>query len=173
MSDPFIAEIRMFSGNFAPSGWALCNGQFLPISQNTALFALLGTAYGGDGKNNFALPDLRQRLPLGTGDGPGLTPRDLGERSGSASVSLQTPQLPSHGHQLRATSQAATSTSPAGNLPAGVSSPTPPYRAPSNLAPMAANPLSVAGGGQPHNNLQPYLEVNFIIATQGIFPARW
>ena len=173
MSDPFVAEIRLFSGNFAPSGWALCAGQLLPISQNTALFSLLGTYYGGDGKSTFALPDLRQRMPLGAGDGPGLTPRGQGESGGSASVALLPAQMPAHTHPLRATTQAATSTSPAGNVPANVSSPTPPYRPPSNLAPMASNPLSVAGGGQPHNNLQPYLEVNFIIALQGIFPQRW
>lgn len=173
MSDPFVAEIRMFSGNFPPSGWALCNGQLLPIAQNTALFSLLGTYYGGNGTNTFALPDLRQRLPLGVGAGAGLTERYQGEAGGSASVSLQTAQLASHSHQMVANPQAATSTSPVGNVPANVSSPTPPYRPPSNLAPMASNPISVAGGGQPHNNLQPYLEINFIIALQGIFPQRW
>lgn len=173
MADPFLAEIRLFAGNFAPSGWATCDGQIMPISQNTALFSLLGTQYGGDGKSTFALPNLRQRAPLGVGQGPGLSERFQGEAGGQTSVTLTAAELPSHAHDMRASSTPATTSSPNGNTLAVSVSPTPPYIGPSPLHPMGAAVLSGAnGGGQAHNNVQPYLELNFIIALQGIYPPR-
>lgn len=173
MADPFLAEIRLFAGNFAPVGWATCDGQLLPISQNTALFSLLGTQYGGDGKSTFALPNLRQRAPLGAGQGPGLSERLQGEAGGQASVTLTAAELPAHSHDMRASGAAATTSSPNGNTLAVSVSPTPPYIGPAPLLPMGAAVLSGAnGGGQAHNNVQPYLELNFIIALQGIFPPR-
>lgn len=172
MADPFVAEIRMFGGNFAPSGWAMCNGQVLPISQNTALFSLLGTTYGGDGKATFALPNLQDRQPLQAGQGPGLSNRDLGETGGTAAVTLAINETPAHRHGLKA-ALSPTSGSPS----AAVSlSPTsggvPVYKALTHPVPLAASTLAAAGGGQAHNNLQPYLAVNFIIALQGVFPPR-
>lgn len=173
MADPFVAEIRLFAGNFPPIGWATCDGQVLPISQNMALFSLLGTQYGGDGKNTFALPNLRQRAPLGVGRGQGLSERFQGDTGGQATVALTAAQLPSHGHALQASGTPATTTSPNGNTLAMVVSPTPPYIGPAPVHPMGAAVLSGAnGGGQPHDNVQPYLELNFIIALQGIFPPR-
>ncbi len=172
MSDQFIAEIRLFAGNFAPEHWAFCNGQMVPIAQNTALFSLLGTTYGGDGKTTFALPDLRLRAPLHPGAGPGLTPRDLGEQGGEASVSLTPPQLPTHTHAMRASPSAATTTVANGNLLATVNAPNPPYHDPTSMAPMGPDVLGATGSGTPHQNMQPYLHVSFIIALQGIFPPR-
>ncbi|WP_308466521.1 phage tail protein [Rathayibacter soli] len=174
MADQFLAEIRMFAGNFAPVGWALCNGQLLPISQNTALFSLIGTSYGGDGKTNFALPNLQAAMPLGSGSGPGLTPRDVGERGGSAAVTLLTTQLPSHNHLAHAVAAPGTTSSPStaswaeprvGRAPEAAYAPLP------NTA-LHPQALSVAGANQPHNNLPPYTVVTFIIALQGIFPSR-
>jgi microcystin-dependent protein len=170
MTQPFLGEIRMFGGNFAPRGNAMCNGQLLAISQNTALFSLLGTFYGGDGKTTFALPDLRGRSPMHQGQGPGLSQRDIGEVAGEENVTLLSTEMPSHTHQVMAVGSAGNNTSPAGN--SWASSTTRPY---SNQAPnttMAPQALSIAGGSQPHNNLQPFLVVTFIIALQGIFPAR-
>ncbi|WP_332854090.1 phage tail protein [Duganella sp. S19_KUP01_CR8] len=173
MADPFLAEIRMFAGNFPPVGWATCDGQILPISQNTALFSLLGTMYGGDGKSTFALPNLRQRAPLGVGHGPGLSERFQGESGGQASVVLQATELPSHSHTMQASGSPATTGSPNGNTLAVSVSPTPPYIGPAPLHAMGPAVLSgTNGGGQAHNNMQPYLELNFIIALQGIFPPR-
>jgi microcystin-dependent protein len=169
MSEPFIAEIRMVPFNFAPRGWALCNGQLIPISQNTALFSLIGTFYGGDGRTTFALPNLQGAAPMHQGQGPGLTPRVLGETGGSETVTLLPTQIPAHTHPLTGSGDDANTLSPAGASPAvaGV----PQYRPDQNTA-MAPGALGTAGGGQPHNNLQPYLTVNFVIALQGIFPPR-
>ncbi len=176
MSSPFVAEIRMFGGNFAPRSWAFCNGQLLPISQNTALFSLLGTFYGGDGRTTFGLPDLRDRTPLGPGQGPGLRERFLGETGGSSSVTLLSSELPAHSHNLvGASSPAGTTGNPAGLLPA-----IPGRRAGAlfgpatagQTTPMSFQALQPAGGSQPHNNQQPYLAVYFIIALQGVFPPR-
>jgi len=172
MAERYIGEIRIFCGNFAPSGWALCNGQLIPISQNTALFSILGTTYGGDGKVTFALPDLRQRMPLHAGAGPGLTPRDLGEQGGEQSTSLTLQELPSHSHAMTASNTAASVQSPANTLLAKPVTLSAPYHDPAAVAPSPAGPLGTAGGGSPHNNMQPYLVVNFIIALTGIFPPR-
>ena len=172
MADPFVAEIRMFAGNYPPNGWALCNGQLLPISQNTALFSLLGTTYGGDGKTNFALPDLRDRSPIHFGQGPGLTNRDPGETGGAAAVALTTGQIPAHTHVAKAALSPTTNTPGNGVSlsPSGGGAPI--YKALSHPAAMAAQTLSAAGNSQPHNNMQPYLAVTFIIALQGVFPPR-
>ena len=162
--DPFVAEIRIFAGNFAPKGWAFCNGQLLPISQNIALFSLLGTTYGGDGETTFGLPNLQGRAPMHPGQGPGLSPRNLGASGGVEAVTLQTRQLPAHTHQLQATDVPADSSDPSGKYFAVTDENI--YRSPG--APAGATPaLPIA----PHNNMQPYLTLNFIIATQGIFPS--
>lgn len=172
MSDPFLAEIRMFTGNFAPTGWAKCDGQLMPISQNTALFALLGNAYGGDAKSTFALPNLQGRAPMHTGTGPGLSERRLGEAAGAESVTLTSDQLPQHTHQEMASASAATATSMAGAVLAGVQEDAYAPRGNGSITPMAANALAAAGESQPHDNMQPYLTLMFIIALQGIFPQR-
>lgn len=173
MSDQFLGEIRMFSGNFAPTQWALCNGQLLPISQNTALFSLLGTTYGGNGVSNFALPNLQQRVPLQPGQGPGLSLRDLGEAGGQGQVTLIANEMPAHSHTLLAAAGAAVSRAANGRMFATVNAPTPPFHpASATLGTMAPGTLATAGGGQPHNNLQPYLTLTFIIALQGVFPPR-
>lgn len=169
MTEPFVAEIRMFAGNFAPKGWALCNGQLLPISQNTALFSLLGTFYGGDGKSTFALPNLQGRAPMFYGRGPGLSLRNIGESAGTAAVTLLDIEMPPHSHALGASGNDVDVASPAGASPglAGV----PLYR-PDHDAAAATSAVSISGGGQPHSNRQPYLALTFIIALQGIFPPR-
>ena len=181
MADPFVAEIRIFGFNFPPKGWALCNGQLLPISQNTALFSLLGTNYGGDGKSTFALPDLQGSAPMHPGQGNGLSLRDLGEIGGSETVTLLVSEIPFHTHTLNARSNAAGGTSdPTNNVPClgawvvgaqtGVVQT---YTAnASPLVTMSPNALPPAGGGLPHNNMQPYLMLNFCIALQGVFPPR-
>jgi microcystin-dependent protein len=181
--DPFVAEIRIFPFNFAPKGWALCAGQILPISQNTALFSLLGTTYGGDGKSTFALPNLQGSVPIGQGQGPGLSARFLGETAGEAAVTLTTPQMPIHSHFLNATSTVGTTSvsngsqlalataggdkQSAGNVATFYSSNTA-----KATTPLAFNAISVAGGSLPHNNMMPYLGLNYCIALQGVFPAR-
>lgn len=173
MADPFVAEIRIFPFNFAPKGWAWCDGQLLPISQNTALFSLLGTTYGGNGKSNFALPDLQGRAPMHPGRGPGLTQRDLGESGGSETVTLLESELPPHSHSMMSTGTIANRTSPVGNTiarPSAGSSFKPPAGAP--LTAMAPQSLAPAGGNAPHNNMQPYLTCYFTIALQGVFPPR-
>jgi microcystin-dependent protein len=171
MSEPFIAEIRIFAGNFAPRGWAFCNGQLLPIAQNTALFSLLGTTYGGDGRTTMGLPNLQGRAPMHPGQGAGLTPRRLGEAGGSDAVTLVGPQLPRHDHFMRAapnTAQASPSDSVGlGNAPMYA---TP---LPGNVVPMADEAVGAAGGGRPHENRQPFLALSFIIALQGLYPSRW
>lgn len=171
MADPFVAEIRIFPFNFAPRGWAFCDGQLLPLSQNTALFSLLGTTYGGNGMSNFALPDLQGRAPMHPGHGPGLSLRDLGESGGSRTVTLLESEIPSHAHSVRASLADGISRQPEGELPAtgiGIGQ----YAAPSNLAMLAPESLAPVGGDQPHNNMQPYLTLSFCIALQGIFPPR-
>ena len=169
--DPFVAEIRIFPFNFAPKGWAFCDGQILPLSQNTALFSLLGTTYGGDGKSNFALPDMQGNAPMHPGQGPGLSLHDLGETGGSDTVSLLESEIPSHSHAMRASASDATDTNPAANLLAkgiGIGQ----YGPAASLVNMADNALAPAGGDQPHNNMQPYLTLNFCIALQGVYPPR-
>ncbi len=175
MADPFVAEIRMFGFNFAPKGWAFCNGQLLPLSQNTALFSLLGTTYGGDGKSTFALPDLEGRAPMHPGQGPGLSLHDLGETGGSQTVSLLESEMPAHNHFLRVSTEQGDLQEPGptkslarpnGAQPFVAGSPTP------ALTMMAPQELAPVGGDQPHNNMAPYLTLNFCIALQGVFPPR-
>ncbi len=173
MADPFVAEIRIFPFNFAPRGWAWCDGQLLPLSQNTALFSLLGTTYGGNGKSNFALPDLQGRAPMFWGQGPGLSLRDLGETGGSETVSLLESEIPSHSHAFNASGAPADAQVPTGNSPARIIG-AQPYATPAgaSLGMMAPEALAPAGGDQPHNNMQPYLTFYFCIALQGVFPPR-
>lgn len=171
--DPFVGEVTLFAGNFAPRGWAFCAGQLLPISQNTALFSLLGTNYGGDGRTTFGLPDLRGRSPLhvGAGQGPGLQAHSLGEMAGEDGVTLTTAQIPAHTHSLQA-STAASVSSPSSTVNLAASSAGNVYRDATNPVAMSQTVVSSNGGGLPHNNRQPYLSLNFIIALQGIFPPR-
>ena len=169
--DPFLGEIRMFAGNFAPRGWALCNDQLLAISQNTALFSLLGTMYGGDGRVTFGLPDLRGRIPMSFGQGPGLTPRDQGEMGGEETVTLLSQQMPAHTHVPNAESGGGNNTSPANNFWAASTRRDLTYT-PTPTGPMSPDAIRAAGNNQPHDNMQPYLAVSFIIALQGIFPPR-
>jgi microcystin-dependent protein len=174
MADPFVAEIRIFPFNFAPKGWAWCDGQLLPLSQNTALFSLLGTYYGGDGKTTFALPDLQGRAPLQPGQGKGLSLYDLGQTGGSDTVTLLTSELPTHNHTLMATVENGTQ----GTLTAGITVATSVAgtlyqdNTNANLTQMSANALAPAGGDQPHNNMMPYLTFYYNIALQGVFPPR-
>jgi len=173
MSDQFLAEIRIFPFNFPPTGWAFCQGQIMPISQNTALFALLGTTYGGDGKSTFALPDMQGNVPMQPGQGQGLSLRDLGEMSGVESITLLQSEMPLHTHTQLAqvdpanlqipTNTACLTRSAGGNAYSTLTS---------GLVPMAFQTAAPAGGGLPHNNMQPYLTLNFCIALQGIFPQR-
>jgi microcystin-dependent protein len=176
MADPFVAEIRIFPFNFAPKGWAWCDGQLMPLSQNTALFSLLGTTYGGNGKSNFALPDLQGRAPMHPGQGPGLSLHDLGETGGSETVTLLESEIPSHSHTRNASTAAADEEgqkSPAGAVPGGQQGSNQLYGTlSSNLVQMAPESLAPAGGDQPHNNMQPYLTFYFCIALQGVFPPR-
>jgi microcystin-dependent protein len=171
--DPFVAEIRIFPFNFAPKGWAFCDGQILPLSQNTALFSLLGTTYGGDGKSNFALPNMQGNAPMHPGQGPGLSLHDLGETGGSETVSLLESEIPSHSHTLRGDRNVSESPDPAQNT-LGRGSSINAYQnvVNQNLVNMAGEALAPAGGDQPHNNMQPYLTFYFNIALQGVFPPR-
>jgi len=175
MSNPFVAEIRIFAGNFAPKGWALCNGQLMPISQNTALFSLLGTTYGGDGKSNFALPNMQGSAPMQAGQGPGLSLRDLGETGGEQTVTLLQTEMPAHSHGVQAAG-AGGLPSPAANAWAsglkghGASyAVAPPVGSGAQMNPFGT---SITGGNLPHNNMPPFLGLTFIIALQGVFPAR-
>lgn len=172
MADPFVAEIRIFPFNFAPKGWAWCDGQLLPLSQNTALFSLLGTTYGGNGKSNFALPDLQGRVPMQPGQGPGLSLHDLGESAGSETVSLLESEIPSHSHTLNADAiDPGDTNAPNPNASLALSSGGTLYQSSPNTQ-MAGDVLTVTGGDQPHNNMQPYLTFYFCIAMQGVFPPR-
>jgi microcystin-dependent protein len=173
MADPFVAEIRIFAFQFAPKGWAFCDGQLLPLSQNTALFSLLGTTYGGDGKSNFALPDMQGNAPMHPGQGPGLSLHDLGETGGSQFVTLLESEIPTHSHNLMAQGAPADTNVPANDSIARVVGATP-YLPPAGapLVSMAPNALAPAGGGLPHNNMMPFLTLNFCIALQGVFPPR-
>ncbi|HZJ22726.1 MAG TPA: tail fiber protein [Anaerolineales bacterium] len=174
MADPFVAEIRIFPFNFAPRGWAWCDGQLLPLSQNTALFSLLGTTYGGNGMSNFALPDLQGRAPMHPGQGPGLSLHDLGETGGSETVTLLESEISAHAHALNGQGSNSNLNDPSqavlarafggGNLyklPAGA-----------NIVPLSDQSIAPAGGDQPHNNMMPYLTFYFCIALQGVFPPR-
>lgn len=174
MSDQFVAEIRIFPFNFPPTGWAFCDGQLMPISQNTALFALLGTTYGGDGKSTFALPDMQGNAPMQPGQGSGLTERFLGEMSGSETVTLLVSEIPFHQHALRGNFNQAdlNDPSPARCLAASATGFLYQTNTAANLVQMAPQALPPAGGGLPHSNMQPYLTLNFCIALQGIFPQR-
>ena len=173
MSEPFVGEIRMFAGNFAPRGWAFCDGQLLAVSQNDALFSLLGTIYGGDGRTTFGLPDLRGRIPIHAGNGPGLSPRQLGSKAGNENVTLTVNQLPPHTHALNGSTAAGTAASPAGAVPSA-STTIDLYATADPVASdaLASSALANAGGSQPHSNLMPFLCVNFIIALVGIYPSR-
>lgn len=171
--DPFVAEIRIFAGNFAPKGWAMCNGQLLPISQNTALFSLLGTTYGGDGKSTFALPNLQGGVPIHHGQGSGLSDRFLGESGGAETVTLLTSEMPVHNHQLRAAADVGTRQVPASDAAlAAIDAGRPAAYAASANAYLEVSALGVAGSSFPHNNRSPYLCLNFIIAMQGVYPPR-
>lgn len=173
MGDQFIGEIRMFVGNFAPVGWALCDGQLLSIASNTALFSIIGTTYGGDGQTTFALPDLRGRFPMHPGMGPGLSNRSLGQRGGQESVTLTANHMPVHTHAANASSSDADQVTPSGNVwaaePAGA---TALYHNGAPDTSMNPQAIDVAGGDQPHDNMSPFLCVNFIIALQGLYPPR-
>jgi len=172
MADPFVAEIRMVPFNFVPRGWAACDGQLLPLSQNTALFSLLGTTYGGDGRSTFALPDLRGRAAMHHGQGPGLSAYDLGQRGGEENVTLLESQMPPHTHGLRAVAAPGTVLSPAGAAFARAPGTASLYGAASGISGAMAAATVNPGGGTPHNNMQPYLALHFIIALQGVFPPR-
>jgi microcystin-dependent protein len=172
VADPFVAEIRIFPFNFAPKGWAWCDGQLLPLSQNTALFSLLGTTYGGNGKSNFALPDLQGRAPMHPGQGPGLSLHDLGETGGSETVTLLESEIPAHNHALMSLGAPANRTNPIGNTIARVSAGNAYVAPPSAMVSMAPEALPPAGGDQPHDNMQQYLTFYFNIALQGVFPPR-
>jgi microcystin-dependent protein len=179
VSDAFLSEIRMFAGNFAPKGWAMCNGQLMSIQQNTALFSLLGTTYGGNGTSNFALPNLQASAPLHTGgtssQGAGLSLHVLGEVGGSQNVTLLASEMPSHTHAPTASKNPANTGNPNNALVAATDPTNPIYVAsssPGSPLPFGPQAIAPAGGSQPHNNLQPYLVINFIIALQGIFPSR-
>jgi microcystin-dependent protein len=171
MSDPFVAEIRIFPFNFAPTGWAFCDGQILPLSQNTALFSLLGTTYGGDGKSTFALPDLQGNIPIHPGQGAGLSQYSLGQTGGSDFVTLLQSEIPIHSHTPNASYADGTDQVPTGSRYAsgvGIGA----YAAVGPLTQLSPNAIAPAGGDQPHNNLMPYLTLNYCIALQGVFPAR-
>jgi microcystin-dependent protein len=172
--DPFVAEIRVFGFNFPPKGWAFCDGQLLPLSQNTALFSLIGTFYGGNGASNFALPDLQGQAAVSQGQGAGLRNRTVGEESGSETVTLLQTEIPAHTHAPKATTEPATLQAPAPNRALARSKPGTAYQSnsSSNLVFMNPQTASVVGSSFPHTNLQPYLVLNFCIALQGVFPPR-
>jgi microcystin-dependent protein len=170
MSEPFIAEIKIFAGNFAPRGYAFCNGQLLPIAQNTALFSLVGTTYGGDGRTTLGLPNLHERLPMHPGNGPGLSQRRLGQNGGNDTATLTDQQIPPHTHAVQAANAAPTTDTPTGAYPANA----PAFEAgdAGGLVSMSSDAMASAGGGGAHGNQQPYLNLAFIIALVGTFPSR-
>lgn len=170
MSEPYVGEIKMFAGGFAPRGWALCDGQLLSVSQNDALFSLLGTIYGGDGRTTFGLPELRGRVPIHWGTGPGLTPRRLGEKAGLENVTLTVNQIPSHTHAMAASTEAARTRSAEGLVPAEASGDV--YSTDLSAVNMSTQMVTNTGGGQSHTNLMPFLCVNFIVALFGVYPSR-
>ncbi|MGA7730022.1 MAG: tail fiber protein [Chloroflexia bacterium] len=174
MADPFVAEIRIFPFNFAPRGWAFCDGQLLPISQNTALFSLLGTTYGGNGQSTFALPDLQGSVPMHPGQGNGLSQHFLGEESGSEFVTLLESEIPFHTHTQMSSNQPGEDPAPGPTeaLARSVGASLYQTNTGANLVTLAPQALSIAGGSLPHNNMQPYLTLNFNIALQGVFPPR-
>lgn len=174
MSEPFIGEIRMFGGNFPPRGWQLCQGQLLSIAQNTALFSILGTTYGGNGQTTFALPDLRGRFPMQQGQGPGLSPRTLGQQGGSESVTLLSSQMPAHNHTVQASAADGDVVGAADAFLASQSrgASLSPYIGATDGTLMNPAMIGVAGGSQPHDNMPPFTCVNFIIALEGVFPSR-
>ena len=176
MANPFLAEIRILPTNFAPIGWAFCDGQIMPISQNTALFSLLGTTYGGNGLSTFALPDFQGNAPIHVGGaqpGPGLSLYDLGEIGGTETVSLLQSEMPAHSHNLQAAGTSSTKSTPANNSLTRIGSGATPYKAAGSAQVlMSNNALAPTGGGLPHNNMQPYLTLNFCISLQGVFPQR-
>ncbi|MEM7391911.1 MAG: tail fiber protein [Verrucomicrobiota bacterium] len=170
MAEPFIAEIRIFAGNFSPRGWSFCDGQLLPIAQYTAVFSLVGTVYGGDGRTTFALPNIQGRAVTHAGNGPGVSARNLGQKFGTSTVILNATQIPSHSHGLQGIDDDADQTTPVNTGPAIADDDQ--YRAPGTKVNMGANMLENVGGGQSHNNLQPYLTLNYIFALQGLYPSR-
>jgi microcystin-dependent protein len=171
MAEPYLGEVRIFAGNFPPQDWAPCNGQLMAISQHMALFSILGTTYGGDGITHFALPDLQGRVPVHAGQGPGLSPYVLGQTGGQASVTLQPSQMPVHSHALLAAGAASTGTPGPDVALASTAAGVDVYGAATHLAPMGAA-LAATGGSQPHENQQPWLGLNFIIALEGVYPSR-
>jgi microcystin-dependent protein len=170
--ETILGEIRMFAGNFAPTGWAFCQGQLLPIAQNTALFSLLGTTYGGNGTTTFALPDLRGRVPVGFGQGPGLSNRVIGEQFGTETVTLTTSQMPAHSHTVNAVTSEGNQNLPTNSLPANTKALDKEYSDANANTTMKATMVNPTGGNQPFGVTQPSLGVNFIIALQGIYPSR-
>ncbi|ACV28011.1 phage tail protein [Kangiella koreensis] len=175
MSEPFIAEIRIFAGNFAPRSWAFCNGQLLPVSQNTALFSLIGTTYGGDGRTTMALPNMQGRAPMHPGRGPGLTEKRLGQLGGSETVTLSEAQIPNHTHNQLGSNEESEfdgTNNPQSSLPGSVEGGKELYADGNNLQPISESAVENTGGSQPHNNMQPFLSMNFIIALQGLYPSR-
>jgi microcystin-dependent protein len=172
MSVPFIAEIKIFGGNFAPRNYAFCNGQLISIAQNTALFALVGTTYGGNGTTTFAIPDLQGRVPIGPRQGPGLTNRALGEKGGEANVTLLSNQLPAHTHTVVTVAKAAEATADRANASGNILAPTTDASYATSASNASMGPTNPTGSGQAHNNMQPYLAISFIIGIQGVFPAR-
>jgi microcystin-dependent protein len=170
MSEPFVGEIRMFAGNFAPRGWAFCDGQLLAVSQNDALFSLFGTTYGGDGRTTFGLPDMRGRVPIHAGAGPGLTNRRLGAKGGSEKVTLTVNQMPSHTHQLKASTQTADDAAPGGKVTA--QSDTRLYINDTPVVAMNGASITNVGGSGSHDNMIPFLCIHFIVALFGVYPSR-
>lgn len=172
MADPFVAEIRIFPFNFSPKGWAFCDGQLLPISQNTALFSLLGTMYGGNGQSNFALPDLQGSAPMHPGQGPGLSNYTQGETGGQTTVSLLTSEIPNHTHTLKVANDSGLQSRPNGAVMARAPFYKNVTQTPTQTTQLAVEAVAPAGGDQPHNNMQPYLTLHFCIALQGVYPPR-
>lgn len=170
MSNPFVGEIRMFGGTFAPAGWAFCSGQLMPISENDTLFNLIGTTYGGDGQETFALPDLQGRIPMHAGTGASGTTYQLGEKGGTESVTLTTNQIPGHNHPMTCNNAAGNNQSPNGNISAGAQTGVNIFSTFNPIQTMDPNAISIVGGSQPHENVGPYLVLSFILSLFGIFP---